>query len=269
MKSDAGIVKDRLTPALTLRWVIGHGRSLGKALLDQLYPPVCLGCAVPVTGADALCPACFKQLRPITAPLCPRLGLPFEVALGPEALSAEAIADPPPFGRARAAVVYNDLARNLVSRLKYSDQPELARFCGRLMAGAGHELWQDQPVLVPAPLHRRRQFQRRYNQSAELARAIASVTGLTVDTAILARKRATRQQVGLSAAARQRNVAGAFTVLPDALSRLAGRGVVLIDDVYTTGSTVKAMTRELRRAGIEKIDVATFARVVIGSEDTI
>lgn len=269
MESEGGLVKERLTPGRALRCVGGAGRHALALLLDHLYPPACLNCGAPVAVADALCPACFRQLRVITAPLCPRLGIPFEVSLGPEALSAEAIADPPPFNRARSAVVYNDLAGALVGRLKYSDQPELANFCGRLMAVAGEELWRDRPVLVPAPLHRRRQFQRRYNQSAELARAIASATGLDVDASILVRTRPTRQQVGLSASARQRNVAGAFAVLPQALMRLGGRGVVLVDDVYTTGSTVKAMTRELKRAGVEKIDVITFARVVIGSEDTI
>jgi predicted amidophosphoribosyltransferase len=146
-------------------------RSIARGLLDLLYPPLCLGCDKPVANADVLCAECFRTLRPITAPLCPVLGLPFEVSLGPEARSVEAIADPPPFERARSAVVYNDIARALVSRLKYGDRPELARFCARLMARAGHELWGADVVLIPVPLHRTRQFSRRYNQSTELARA--------------------------------------------------------------------------------------------------
>ena len=239
-------------------------RRLGGAVLDQLYPPVCLHCEAAIAGADALCPNCFAQLRPITAPLCPRLGLPFEVSLGPDAVSAEAIADPPPFDRARSAVVYNEVARKLVSRLKYGDRPELARFCARLMAAAGHELWAGRPVLVPVPLHRFRQFERRYNQSTELARALARITGLKADPLIASRIRQTRQQVGLSADQRQRNVSGAFAARPDALARLAGSSVVIVDDVITTGSTVKAVTRALRKAGVRQIDVISFARVVAG-----
>lgn len=239
-------------------------RRIGGALLDQLYPPACLNCDTAIASADALCPGCFAQLRPITAPLCPRLGLPFEVASGPDTVSAEAIADPPPFDRARSAVVYNEIARRLVSRLKYGDRPELARFCARLMAAAGHELWADGPVLVPVPLHRFRQLERRYNQSAELARALARITGLRADPLLVSRVRRTRQQVGLSAGARQRNVAGAFAARPDALARLAGRRVVIVDDVITTGSTVKAVTRALHRAGVRQIDVVSFARVVTG-----
>ncbi|MCS6758383.1 MAG: double zinc ribbon domain-containing protein [Candidatus Devosia euplotis] len=117
----------------------------------MLYPPACLNCDAPTATSNTLCPQCFAKLRPITAPLCLRLGLPFAVSLGADALSAEALADPPPFGRARAAVIYNEVASTIVSRLKYGDRPELAQFCARLMAGAGHELWVKAPLLVPPP----------------------------------------------------------------------------------------------------------------------
>lgn len=253
------------TPAWPQR--LGAGvRRAGGMLLDLVYPPVCLACEAPIATADALCPKCFGGLRPITAPLCPVLGIPFEVSPGPGALSAEAIADPPPFGRARAAVLYNETARTLVSRLKYGDRPELALLCARLMAGAGHELWGDGPVLVPVPLHPSRQRQRRYNQSAELAMALGRLTGLRVEPALVHRTRKTRQQVGLSGDGRQRNVQGAFAAHPDILARLGGKPVVLVDDVYTTGATTKAVTRSLRKAGVERVDVMSFARVVIGSE---
>jgi ComF family protein len=256
METGAGLVKTGIRP---LRWA-------GSVLLDLLYPPVCLVCDAPIATADALCPSCFRQLRPITAPLCPVLGLPFEVSLGPGALSAEAIADPPPFDRARAAVVYNDVARALVGKLKYGDRPELARFCARLMVQGGAELWGEDAVLVPVPLHRRRQFSRRYNQSTELARALGRLTGLPVDPGLVLRKKNTRQQVGLSGEARRRNVAGAFQPSPEISSRLRGRRVIIVDDVITTGSTVRAVTRALKAGGADKVDVVSFARVVVGSD---
>ena len=262
METDAGLVKSPPWPA---RAAAGMRRAVG-AMTDLLYPPTCLGCNLPLAVPDALCPACFSGLKPITAPLCPRLGIPFAASLGAGAVSAEAAADPPPFGRARAAVVYNDGARALVGRLKYGDRPELARFCARMMAGAGHELWTGDAVLVPVPLHRRRLLRRRYNQSAELARALSAVTGLRVEAGAVVRHRETRQQVGLSGDARQRNVAGAFAVEPDRLSRIAGRRLVVVDDVYTTGATAKAVTRALLRAGAAGVDVVTFARVVIGDD---
>lgn len=263
MESGAGVVKG---PGGVARGLVGAMRRAGAAVLDQLYPPLCLHCEAAVAEADALCGACFAKLRPISRPYCPVLGIPFEVSLGPDALSAEAIADPPPFGRARAAVLYNDVARKLVSRLKYGDRPELARFCARLMATAGRELWEGGPVLLPVPLHRTRQFERRYNQSAELARALGRVMGLAVDPLLASRSRKTRQQVGLSADARTRNVAGAFTVRADAAERLRGRRVVIVDDVVTTGSTVKAVTRALNRAGIDQVDVISFARVTVSGD---
>lgn len=246
--------------------LVAGARRLGNVVLDLAYPPVCLACEAPTDRADTLCAGCFKQMRPITAPLCPRLGLPFEVALGPDALSAEALADPPPFGRARSAVIYNELARAMVSRLKYGDRPELARFCARLMAGAGHELWGPDALLVPVPLHPARHRARRYNQSSELANALGRLTGVPVDAQLVRRSRMTRQQVGLSGSARQRNVAGAFSVHPDILVRARGKRVVLVDDVYTTGATLKALTRTLIRAGVEQVDAVSFARVVIGAD---
>ena len=237
-----------------------------RAALDVLYPPLCLHCETAVTEPDALCPDCFRQLRPITSPMCPRLGIPFPVSLGPDALSAEAIANPPPFGRARSAVIYNAVARSLVSRMKYGDRPELARFCGKLMAGAGTEFWGASPVLVPVPMHPWRQIGRRFNQSLELARVVAQRTGLPLDATLVRRAKPTRRQVGLGAAARARNVAGAFAVEREAVLRLKGRPVVILDDVITTGSTVDALSRVLLRAGVEQVDVLSFARVIVDAE---
>jgi ComF family protein len=135
------------------------------------------------------------------------------------------------------------------------------------MAQAGHELWGDDAVLVPVPLHPLRQLSRRYNQSTELARALSRLTGVPVDPVLALRRKRTRQQVGLSADARQRNVAGAFLPHPDSPRRLNGRRAVIVDDVVTTGATIKAVTRALRAGGAEHVDVISFARVVPGRGD--
>jgi len=246
-----------------------HWRRLGAAgrvLLDQLYPPGCAACGAPLVGAAGLCGACFARLKPITAPFCPVLGLPFAADMGPGTLSAEALADPPPFRRARAAVAYGEIARILVSRLKYGDRPELAQFCARLMAPAGEAFWGERPVLVPVPLHAGRRRARRYNQAMLLAQALGRARGLPVAGGLVDRTRPTRQQVGLSGTSRARNVQGAFSLSPRALERLGGRPVVLVDDVYTTGATVKAVSRALLRGGVAAVDVLTFARVVIGDD---
>lgn len=171
-------------------------------------------------------------------------------------------------------MVHNGVARTIVSRLKFGDRPDMAVFCARMMALAGLELFDEQnearrPVLVPVPLHRARQWQRRYNQSTQLARALGHQTGLEVDPFLIRRIKSTRPQIGLTAKQRVQNVAGAFRVQPDLLQRLNERRVVIVDDVITTGSTVKAMSKVLKKAGVEYIDVISFSRVVIGIDDSL
>ena len=261
MESGGGEVKGGLGARL------GHGLfRVGMAVLDQLYPPCCVACGLPLSMADALCAVCFSGLRPISAPFCPVLGVPFETDPGGGSVSAEALADPPPFRRARAAFAYGEVAGTMISRLKYGDRVELARFCARLMVSAGRDFWDAGPVLVPVPLHQSRLRFRRYNQSMLLAQELGRLTGGRVDPHLVSRSKNTRQQVGLSGDGRLRNVQGAFAAHPRAVERLAGRPVVLVDDVYTTGATVKAVTRALKRGGAEAVDVLTFARVVIGGE---
>jgi len=174
----------------------------------------------------------------------------------------EAIADPPAYGRARAAVRYDDIARDLVHRLKYGDRLDLATSMGRWMARAGRELLNETDALVPVPLHWRRLWGRRFNQAAVLAKAAASDSGLPILTGALKRKRATPQQVGLSRTARAANVQGAFTVTQHGKAAIYGKTILLVDDVLTSGATVDACTRALLRAGARNVDVLVFARVV-------
>ncbi len=171
------------------------------------------------------------------------------------------MADPPPFERARAAVLYNDPARALVHRLKYNDRTDLALTMARWMMRAGKDLIESSDRVVSIPLHRRRFLARRYNQSAELARSIARGGSLPYLPEALVRTRATRSQVGLGLAARIDNVQGAFSVPDVSKAAISGRNLLLVDDVYTTGATVKAATRALLRAGASCVSVLTFARV--------
>ena len=238
--------------------------DVAMRLFDIALPPQCLSCHTPVGAAGTLCASCWSKLRLIEKPMCERLGIPFTYDLGAGALSAEAIADPPPFDRCRAVAVFDDIARNLLHALKYRDRLELAAWMAGWMARAGGELVAGADIVVPVPLHRRRLWWRRYNQSALLARTIAARGGKRLGVAVLARTRPTEQQVGLSASERDRNVRGAFRVPPEAKPEIAGRRVLLVDDVYTTGATAKAATRALLRAGAAAVDVLVFARVVKG-----
>ena len=239
--------------------------AAGRRLIDLALPPQCLACHAPVAEMGTLCPSCWSRLKLIERPHCERLGIPFAYDLGAGALSAEAIADPPPFDRARAVAIYDDVARRLVHGLKYRDRLELARWMAGWMARAGADVVDKADIIVPVPLHRRRLWWRRYNQSALLAHVLADAIGRPAVSDALLRIRATAQQVGLSAEERDRNVRGAFRVTAEGKRLIAGRRVLLVDDVYTTGATVKAGTRALLRAGAAAVDVLTFARVVKGA----
>jgi ComF family protein len=174
----------------------------------------------------------------------------------------EAIAAPPAYHRARAAVRYDEVARTLVLGFKYGDRLDLAPMLGGLMARAGRELLAEADALIPVPLHWRRLWARRFNQSAALATAISAASGLPVLHDALKRVRATPQQVGLSKRERAGNVQGAFRVAPGRKAEIAGRRLVLIDDVLTSGATVDTCARTLLRAGASAVDVLVFARVV-------
>jgi ComF family protein len=148
--------------------------------------------------------------------------------------------------------------------LKYRDRLELARWMAQWMSRAGGELVAEADVVVPVPLHRWRLWSRRYNQSALLAAAVATGAGKPLASRAVMRARATAQQVGLTASERDRNVRGAFRVPPAERVNVAGRRILLVDDVYTTGATIRAVTRALQRGGAAAVDVLVFARVVRG-----
>jgi ComF family protein len=251
-----------------LRSALSACRAAWRLALDIALPTLCISCREPVHG-EGVCAACWAKLSFIAKPYCPRLGSPFVYDPGPELLSMEAIANPPAYDRARAAVRYDDVARTLVHALKYQDRTDLAPAMGRWMARAGEELLQDADMLIPVPLHWRRGFGRRYNQSGLLARAIARQSSVALAGEVLRRVRATEQQVGLSRAQRASNVQGAFQVSVDRQSEVAGRRVVLVDDVLTSGATVDSCARALLRAKAAHVDVLVFARVVDGPRSPI
>jgi len=221
-------------------------RALFARTLDLALPQLCPACRAPVVG-EALCAPCWSRVSFIAAPYCARLGIPFPYDPGPGTLSIEAMSDPPAYNRARAAVRFDETARTLVHALKYGDRLDLAPIMGRWMANAGRELTADADLLVPVPLHWRRQWARRFNQSALLADVVGKASGLTV---------------GLARTERALNVQGAFRARASAQREIEGRRLILVDDVLTSGATLEACARALLRAGVAQVDVLVFARVV-------
>ena len=233
-------------------------------VLNLLFPPMCIACREP-SGSDGFCAQCWSAIQFLDGPLCACCGVPFDVALLEDTLCAVCLTRPPAFDRARAILRYDDTSRAPILALKHADRLDLVPGFAVWLERAGRGLLESSDLIVPVPLHRTRLWRRRYNQAAELARALARRTGLALDTAALIRSRSTPSQgTMVSARARRRNVLGAFQV-PER-SRVAGRNVLIVDDVLTTGATAEAVSRALKRAGAGKVQILALARVVRASE---
>ena len=235
---------------------------LWQGLVNWLTPPKCVACRADVTAGATLCLSCWQTLTFIDEPVCEVLGIPFEYDQGEGAFSPAALAEPPPWDRARAAVAFTGAAQHLVHRLKYNDAQEAGLAMARMMLGPGRKLISSCDCIVPVPLHRRRLWGRRFNQAAVLAQAIATASGKPMLHDCLVRHAPTRSQVGLTAKERRTNVRRAFAVPPERLPAIAGKAVLLIDDVRTTGATVEACAATLKAAGAARVDVLSFALVL-------
>ena len=193
-------------------------------------------------------------------PQCRQCGLPFMEDPGQEATCGACLRHPPPFERARAVFAYDDASRGMLLAFKHGDRTDMAPAFAAWLARAGAALIADTEVIVPVPLHWTRLWRRRFNQAALIARALSRLADRPFAPRALVRRRRTPSQAGMNFTGRVRNVRGAFAV--GSAEDLTGRRVLLVDDVYTTGATVSACARALRRAGASKVDVLTLARVI-------
>ncbi len=197
--------------------------------------------------------------------MCDCCGLPFAIDPGPGVRCAACLAHPPFYDRARAIIAYDEHGRGPILALKHADRLELVPGFAHWLARTGSSLIDESDLIVPVPLHPSRLWRRRYNQAAELARALGRRANKTVAVQALIRARPTESQGAMpSAGARRRNVRGVFTVpKPDLV---AGRDILLMDDVVTTGATVDACAKALKQAGAAKVQILALARVVKGAE---
>lgn len=233
-----------------------------RAVLDFVYPPVCPVSDVVVDAPGRIAPEAWARLRFVTEPLCVRCGLPFEFDAGADMECAACLAKPPVVDRARAPLVYDDVSRRLVLELKHAARTDALPTFASWMAMAAGESLAAADRIAPVPLHPLRLKQRRFNQSALLARALAQRAGKLFDPDLLERVRATPSQAGKTASGRARNVQGAFRVRENASAGAAGANVLLVDDVRTTGATLDAAARALKAAGAARVDAVTLLRVV-------
>jgi len=248
---------------------MGHVAAVARAALDLLFPPVCLSCGECGAAArPALCDSCWDSIVRLGPPWCAICGRPFKVFPSPEGDACPGRAElcgrcsrrRPAFAYSRSAALYQGAVREALHAFKFSGKTALAGpLTDLLLEVCGPAIAPAPDLVVPVPLHRRREQERGYNQSALLARRVARRLGAAHAPRALWRVRPTSPQAELTGAERRTNVRGAFAVRSP--GALAGRHVLLIDDVLTTGTTVAECARVLAAAGAGAVGVLTVARV--------
>ncbi len=245
-------------------------------LVDMLYPTRCLACGE-MTEARGLCATCWRDTHFITGAACAKCGAPLvgeaPGRLAPVAEGADVCEScrrrPPGWDAGAATVLYTGPARRVVLGFKHGDRLDMRETLAEWMLPAAQPLLARADLVAPVPVHWRRMLRRRYNQSAELARALARRSGRTLVVDLLRRQRFTTPQEGLDRHARATNQSGAFVVSPRHRGRVEGRSVLVVDDVLTTGATLSACAEALRAAGAARVDVIALARVAFGESGPI
>lgn len=230
--------------------------------LGLIYPDRCVICGDLVEDQGALCATCWGGTPFLDGLGCRLCAAPL-IGEDPDggALCDDCLCDPPPWAGGVSAIAYDGHGRRLVMTLKHGDRPDLARpAAGWIAARAGGVLGGD-PLIVPVPLHWSRLLRRRYNQAALIARELGRITGAEVLTGALCRTRRTVAQERMTREDRMANLRGAIAVSPRWRGAVEGRAVVLVDDVMTSGATLRACSIALG-TGPEQVRVATLARVV-------
>lgn len=234
-----------------------------QTMLHAVFPPECLSCSARVEDAFAICGTCWADTPFILGAACDLCGtgLPGQTAADGEALiCGECSRVPRAWDHARAVFAYEGVGRKLVLSLKHGDRTDIARAAGPWLARAAEDLLHDDPLLVPVPLHWTRLARRRFNQAALLAWSLARHCDAEVEPMALLRLRPTPPQKG-NPEFRYQNMDEAIIPHPRKGHVMAGRNIILIDDVMTSGATLAIATEACRQAGAENVSVLALARV--------
>lgn len=243
-------------------------KKFWRQSLTFLLPARCVSCRCPVEEQGesglGLCPTCWAQVTFLGSACCDRCGIPFEVApaLGDTELTCGAcLKSPPPFAQAKSAVLYEEVSKKLILRFKHGDAQHLAPFLAKWMLRAGKDFLAESDFLVPVPLHWTRLVKRRYNQAALLSHSLTRLSGVPTLSEGLKRTKRTPSQGRLTRDQRRLNVSGKFVASTKNLAFINKKVITLIDDVYTSGATVKECAQVLEKAGAKRVNVLTVARV--------
>jgi len=236
--------------------------TLLKALLDFIFPPYCLLCGASLNGDETgMCAHCRAQIRYIESPMCSRCGKPFYSEVVADHLCGECLTRKRYFTIARAMGHYDGMLREAIHLLKYREKQILIAHLGELLIERMSSFLSESnhQVIVAVPLHPKRLRERGFNQALSLAGVVSKHTAIPLERDTLARVRYTAPQVGLSEEERRGNVKGAFALLR--ADKVRDKTILLVDDVYTSGTTVEECSRALLKGGALRVDVLTLARV--------
>jgi ComF family protein len=245
------------------------GKSMTRLLsacADLIWPPQSLVSDEPVDHPGRLSPADFASVSFLTEPLCFCCGFPLPAFVGEGAVCGACAVHAPDYDRARAAIAYGEAARTMALQLKRAGRSDGLELFANWMAQAAAPLIPETDTIVPVPLHWRRLATRTFNQAAWLAKALSQKTGVPWSPDWLIRRKP-GGQAGLTAAQRRARVQGAFRAANPA--QIKDQRILLVDDVITTGATVEACARALKRAGASAVYVIALARVVEPGELSI
>lgn len=243
--------------------------EINKSLTDYLFPPVCLSCMTSLEIPNTICPNCWQNINFLTQPLCEINGTPFPFDIEPGTISAAALKNPPSYDKARGVAAYDGTMKELIHKLKYNDRHELLNLFTNWMKFSGKELIEQSDIILPIPLYKTRLWQRRFNQSALLAKRLSEITSLPYECAILRRQKKTRSQVGLTSKERYQNLKNAFVIEQNKKEKLENKTVLLIDDVITTGATINSAALSLKNSGAKTVYILSLAIVTNSSNQFI
>lgn len=233
-----------------------------QSAIRFLYPPQCLACTGETEKEFALCGSCWQETQFISGLVCDACGVPLPGESPHQAIYCDScLFAPKSWKKGRAAILYGGVGRALILRLKHGDRLDLAGPLSGWMYKSAAPLIACTDIIVPVPLHWRRLFSRRYNQSALLAQGLAARANKPTCPDVLQRCRNTKIQEGMSGKQREKNMSGAISVHPKRRNLIQGRSILLIDDVMTSGATLSACAEALMQNGANTVNVAVLARV--------
>ena len=230
-------------------------------IFNVFLPPRCLICDTIVQDRNGLCPKCFSKVNFLTDRCCPVCGRPytFPIDEGESLVCGKCLTKPPKFNYSRSVFAYDNFSRGLILPLKHTDSTESVPYLANLLYLRGKDLITKSDILVPVPLHWRRLMKRKYNQSGLLVNALSKLCKKPYLSDVLVRVKNTQSQGHKTRKERQENIKDAFAIRHQ--EKIKGKTILLVDDVYTTGTTLNECAKLLKENGVKEVNVLTLAKV--------